>query len=212
MKNILLLGATGFVGEVVLSQLLSDNYNITILVRDTDKTIQPKQNLKVIIGSVLNADDIQKALEEQDAVLDCLGNGKNADGKQNTFTSDAIKIIVQEMEKSKVRRLICMSNVGTLASKSPWYFTKIIIPLFLRKLKPIIKDKERLDKIVRNSNLDYTIVYFQKVKKSNDSKKIKTSTDGKGIGFSILVVDCAKFLISQINDTHFLKKSLSASN
>jgi hypothetical protein len=145
-------------------------------------------------------------------VLDCLGNGAKAEGKQNTFTSDAIKIIVQEMEKTKVRRLICMSNVGTVASKSPWYFTKIIVPIFLRKLIPIIKDKERLDKIVRNSNLDYTIVYFQKIKKSNDSKKIKMSTDGKGIGFSISVVDCAKFIISQINDTRLIKKSLSASN
>jgi putative NADH-flavin reductase len=212
MKNILLLGATGFVGQVVLSQLLLDKYNVTILVRETDKHIQPKQNLKIIIGSVLNAPDIQKVLTEQDAVLDCLGNGRNAEGKQNTFTSDAIKFIVQEMEKTKVRRLICMSNVGTASSKSPWYFTKIIVPLFLRKLIPIIKDKERLDKIVKNSNLDYTIVYFQKIKKSSESKKIKMSTDGKGIGFSISVFDCAKFLISQINDTRFLKKSLSASN
>jgi putative NADH-flavin reductase len=212
MKNILLLGATGFVGQVVLSQLLSANYNVTVLVRETDNAILPKQNLKIIIGSVLSATDIQKAIVEQDAVLDCLGNGAKANGKQNTFTSDAIKVIVEEMEKTKVRRLICMSNVGTVASKSPWYFTKIIVPIFLRKLIPLIKDKERLDKIVKSSNLDYTIVYFQKIKKSNDSKKIKMSIDGKGIGFSISVVDCAKFLISQINDTHFLKKSLSASN
>lgn len=212
MKKILLLGATGFVGQVVLSQLLSNQYKVTILIRDNSKAIQPKQNLKIIIGSILNGNDVQKALEEQDVVIDCLGNGKKADGKQSTFTSDAVKIIVQEMEKSEVRRLICMSNVGTIASNSPWYFKRIIIPIFLRKLIPIIEDKERLDKIVKDSTLDYTIVYFQKIKNSKDNKKVKLSVDGKGIGFSISVVDCAKFLITQINDIRFLKMSLSASN
>jgi putative NADH-flavin reductase len=212
MKHILLLGATGFVGQAVLAQLLSENYEVTILIRENNKAIQVKQNLKIIIGSVLNATDVQKALSKQDAVLDCLGNGSKAEGEQNTFTSDAARIIVQEMEKTAVRRLICMSNVGTVASKSPWYFRKIIMPLFLRKLIPIIKDKERLDKIVKKSNLDYTIVYFHKIKNSKELKKIKTSTEGKGIGFSISVIDCAKFLISQIDDSRFIKKSLSASN
>jgi putative NADH-flavin reductase len=212
MKNILLLGATGFVGQVVLSQLLLENYQVTVLVRETAKKISPAMNLKIIIGNVLNETDIQKSLENQDVVIDCLGTGANAVGKQNTLTSDAIKIVVKKMEENKIRRLICMSNVGTIGSKSPWFFRKIIIPIFLRRLIPKIKDKERLEKIVKNSILEYTIIYFQKIKNSNKSKEIKISTNGKGVGYSITVVDCAKFLISQIEDIRFLKQSLSASN
>jgi putative NADH-flavin reductase len=80
-------------------------------VRDVSRITLHHENLKIIKGNVLDAKALENALKHQQVVIQCLGIGGKGDEKPNSFISDATQIIVDEMQKSNVKRLIAMSNI-----------------------------------------------------------------------------------------------------
>lgn len=172
------------------------------------------KNLTVVEGNVLNRKEVNSILQNQDAVIQCLGVGGKGDGKPTTFISDATKIIVEEMEKNKVNKLIAMGNVGAGNSVAfqPWFFNKIILPYFMKWLKVIIDDKNRMEPIIMNSQLDWTVVRCPNIVDKPVKGSCKATLDGKGLKLSITLGDMAAFMVKQIRDNTFSKQAPSISN
>lgn len=212
--NVLLLGATGFSGKEVLNELLSKNHAITIITRNKSSVDIKNANLTVLVGNVLNTKLINEAVQNQDAVINCLGIGGKGNAKPNSLVSDATKILVSAMEQSNVKRLICMSNVGAGDSMcfQPWIFSKVILPYFMKWLKVIIDDKNIMEPIVMNSNLDWTILRFPNIVDKTPKGKLNTSFDGKGLKMSITNKDLAKFMVEQLNENTHIHKAPCVSN
>jgi putative NADH-flavin reductase len=212
--NLLIFGATGFSGQAILKLALSKGFQVTVLVRNKSAITIQNENLTVIQGNVLDRNDIKKALEHQDAVIQCLGVGGKGDGKPTTFISDATRIIVEEMEKQQIKRLIAMSNVGAGNSLAfqPWFFTKIILPYFMKWLKVIIDDKNRMEPIIMNSALDWTIVRCPNIVEKTPKGNVHATLDGKGLKLSITLGDMAEFIILQLTDSAYSRQAPSISN
>jgi hypothetical protein len=143
-----------------------------------------------------------------------LGVGGKGDGKPTTFISDATKVIVDEMQNQKIKRLIAMSNVGAGNSIAfqPWFFTKIILPYFMKWLKVIIEDKNRMEPIIMNSNLDWTIVRCPNIVDKPPKGTCSATLDGKGLKLSITLPDLSKFMVDQLTETTFNKQAPCVSN
>ena len=212
--KLVIFGATGFSGQVILKLALSKGFQVTVLVRNKSAISIQNENLTVIQGNVLDSNDVKKALEHQDAVIQCLGVGGKGDGKPTTFISDATKIIVEEMEKQQIKRLIAMSNVGAGNSLAfqPWFFTKIILPYFMKWLKVIIDDKNRMEPIIMNSELDWTIVRCPNIVDKTPKDNIHATLDGKGLKLAVTLDDMAEFIINQITDNAYSRQAPSISN
>jgi putative NADH-flavin reductase len=212
--KLVIFGATGFSGQAILKLALSKGYQVTVLVRNKSTITIKHDNLTVIQGKVLDRNDVKKALEHQDAVIQCLGVGGKGNGKPTTFISEANKIIVDEMEKQKVSRLIAMSNVGAGNSLSfqPWYFAKFILPYFMKWLKVIIDDKNRMEPTIMNSELEWTIVRCPNIVDKTPKGNVHASLDGKGLKLSITLGDMAEFIIHQLTDSTYSKQAPSISN
>lgn len=212
--NVLLLGATGFSGKEVLNELLSKKHNVTIITRNKSSVDSTDENLTVLEGNVMDENLINEAVKNQDAVINCLGIGGKGNAKPNNLLSDATKILVNSMERSNVKRLLCMSNVGAGNSMrfQPWIFSKVILPYFMKWLKVIIDDKNIMEPIVMNSNLDWTILRFPNIVNKPPKGKIITTLDGKGLKMSIANKDLAHFIVEQLNDNEFIYKAPCVSN
>jgi putative NADH-flavin reductase len=212
--KIVIFGASGFSGRAILKEALAQNHQVTILVRSNVGVAFRDKNLKVVEGNVLDKEIVNQILHDQDAVIQCLGVGGKGDGKPTTFISDATKIIVEEMEKNKVKKLIAMSNVGAGNSIAfqPWIFNKIILPYFMKWLKVIIDDKNKMEPIIMNSRLDWTIVRCPNIVDKPMKGNCKATLDGKGLKLSVTLGDMASFMINQITDNTFLKQAPSISN
>ena len=52
MKNVVLIGASGFVGTAILNELLNRGHKVTAIVRDPAKVTASNPNLKVIQADV----------------------------------------------------------------------------------------------------------------------------------------------------------------
>lgn len=212
--KLLVFGATGFSGQAIVKAALAKGHQVTVLVRNSTTISIQSKNLIVLHGNVLDRNDVKKALLNQDAVIQCLGVGGKGDGKPSTFISDATKIIVEEMEKQKIKRLIAMSNVGAGNSISflPWFFTKIILPYFMKWLKVIIDDKNRMEPVIMNSDLDWTIVRFPNIIDKAPKGIVRETLDGKGLKLSITLTDMAEFMVHQLTDRAFSRQAPSVSN
>ncbi len=212
--KVILFGATGFSGQGILAEALKHGHELTILVRDASKIQIKHKNLIIIEGNVLDPKTVASVLYNQEAVIQSLGVGGKGDGKPTTFISDATKVIVDEMQKQKIKRLIAMSNVGAGNSIAfqPWFFTQIILPYFMKWLKVIIDDKNRMEPIIINSNLDWTIVRCPNIVDKPAKGTCNATLDGKSLKLSITLPDLSEFMVDQLKQRTFIKQAPSVSN
>ncbi len=78
ISNILVLGATGGVGQIVVAKLVAENYQIIAIVRDTEKAKKlfgNSANIKNFSGDVRQKESLEKCLANQqiDATISCIG-------------------------------------------------------------------------------------------------------------------------------------------
>ena len=118
------------------------------------------------------------------------------------------------MEKMQIKRLIAMSNVGAGNSVSfqPWFFTKIILPYFMKWLQVIIDDKNRMEPIIMNSMLDWTIVRCPNIVDKTAKGNVHATLDGKELKISVTLSDMAEFIVNQISDASYSRQAPSISN
>lgn len=67
MANVLLIGATGFVGSAVLNELVSRGHKVTAVVRNIEK-LAKSDLVDAVKEDVANVDAIAKLAEGKDAI------------------------------------------------------------------------------------------------------------------------------------------------
>ena len=120
-------------------------------------TVDFDERLTVIGGSPVAPSDVERCVRGADAVIHCLGIGGKGDGKPTSLISDSVLVTLAAMEQHGVPRIVCMSNVGAGGSGS-WFANRIVIPLFVRWLRPIIEDKNRMEAGLRESAVEWCSV------------------------------------------------------
>ena len=68
MKNVVLIGASGFVGTAILNELLNRGHKVTAIVRDPAKVTASNPNLKVVQADVTDTDVLIEASKGKDAL------------------------------------------------------------------------------------------------------------------------------------------------
>ena len=212
--KVVIFGATGLVGKATLKEALAGNHQVTILVRDKNKVSIQHPNLTVVQGNVMDSPTVNEVLRNQEVVIQTLGYNGKGNGKPTTFTTDATKIIIEAMKKNNVQRLIAMSVVGAGNSISflPKIFTKFILPVFMKWFVHIIDDKNTMEPLIMNSNLNWTIVRSITIKDKIATGETNATLDGKNLKLSITVGDVANFLVMQLTDDTFSKQAIVISN
>ena len=112
MANVLLIGATGFVGSAVLNELVSRGHKVTAVARNIEK-VAKSELLDVVKEDVANVDAIAKLAEDKDAIISAYNPGwTNPDIA--TLISENYPKILSAAKKSGVKRLLIVGGAGTL--------------------------------------------------------------------------------------------------
>lgn len=210
MSRIAVFGATGLTGGLVVKHALDQGHEVVALVRDPGKLALWHPSLNVIGGSPISAADVACCVQGVDAVIHCRGIGGKGDGEPSTLISDSVKVVLSAMQCHGVPRIVCMSNVGAGGSGS-WFANRIVIPLFLRWLIPIIEDKNRMEAALNESCVEWVSVRLPNIL-AGANKPIRVSADGRGIGLSITAESAARFLVEQAVLPKYLRSTPSISS
>ena len=111
--KISLIGATGFVGNALLNELLDRNYEVKALARNTDKITINNKNLQKQNVDIFNQEDLTEALKGSDAVISAYNPGWTNPNIHEEFLKGA-ESIQNAVEKSGVKKFIVIGGAGTL--------------------------------------------------------------------------------------------------
>ena len=208
--KIAVFGATGLTGARVVALALEEGHDVVALTRNTSRFPFVHERLTVVEGDASSHADVQKVVRGVDAVVHCLGIGGKGKGQSTSVVSDSVKVVLDEMERASVSRIVCMSNVGAGESGS-WFYRRAVLPLFLQWLRPIIADKNVMEAALRNSSAEWVAVRIPNIVEG-PWKPVRSSESGQGIGISITASSVARFLLEQTTSSHWLRKTPSISN
>ena len=206
-----IFGSTGMCGKAVLAKAVLRGYEVTVLDRLAERAARSPKTIRVVVGDALDPNAVRDTIKGADAVVQCLGVGGMGDGRVNNLVPDATRIIVEAMKAQGVRRIVCASNVGVPGSGA-LFFRWVLIPLFARKLLPILKAKVKMEEILRESGLDWTAVRLPALTEKPDRKTLKVSAEGRSTGFSITIGDTADFMLDIIEERQFVGAAVAISN
>lgn len=194
-QKLLVLGATGGTGRLIVSQAVAQGHEVTVLVRSPEKA-SGLQGVRVVIGDARDEQALRQALHGQDAVISALGTPVSP-FKQVTLLSTATRALVGAMKAEHVSRLVCITGIGAgdSAGHGGFLFDKLIHPLLLRK---VYEDKDRQEAIVRASGLDWVLVRPSVLNDKPEHRTVHALTDLTDFhGGTISRADVAKFVLQQ---------------
>lgn len=213
MKNILVIGASGFVGRHLAKELLANGYSVSCLVRNPVK-VQDLANVgcKIVKGDILDEVSIQNALSSIDAVYISIHtlSAQAANSEAKDFTDAefiGLQNIVAACRAKNVRRVIDVTFLGTSPdAPSSW-----------------IRGRWKTEQFLLSSGLDVTIIrpgmivgiggqgYNSVV--SNAKKKFAIVLgNGSQKFIAIAVPDLIYYLIGILNDSRSFKQSYDVGN
>lgn len=201
--KLLILGATGETGKELVKQSLEQGHLVSAFVRNPSKYRFEDNNLRIVKGDIIDYDSVEKAVRGQDVVISALG--VNLLGK-NTILSSGTKNVINAMEKQDIRRFICVTSLGVGNSKGQlgWKYNLILRPFLLRN---IFADKERQEKYIKASLLDWIIVRPAQLTNGPFTGKYKVWSDKppEETESKISRADVADFILKQLVDDTYLR-------
>ena len=205
--KIAIFGASGFTGSAILNEAVRRRHNLSVLVRDAARFPEPTSWLQVVSGDALDREAVARTIQGCDAVIQCLGVGGKGNGKPTTLISEATRIIVEEMQRQGINRLVALSNVGAGDSLTfqPWIFRRVILPYFMKWLKVIIDDKNRMEPVIMESGLDWTIIRCPNVVDKPSQDSYNATLDGKQLKLSITLGDMAACVVDCLEEGLFMR-------
>ncbi len=201
--RVLLIGASGATGQVVLDELLQAGHAVTAFVRNPAAFRSETANLRVAPGEARDAASLARAMQGQDAALSTFGpRSLKADDLQEALMTN----LVAAMKAAGVRRLVNLSaaGVGDSRAQMPFLFGKVIIPLLLGR---VYADKARGEAILFASGLDYVNVRPGRLSDRPARGGVKAQADARGLKLEMTRSDLAAFMVAQLTSDAWLRRS-----
>jgi uncharacterized protein YbjT (DUF2867 family) len=198
--NLVVLGATGGTGRLVVEQALAAGHTVTALVRSPEKLTLRDPNLHVIAGQATDPSAVSRALDGADALISTLGGN-------GSLISDSTQAIIDAAPKAGVSRVVVLSSFLVERDRlDP--VTRLLTGLAMGSM---IKDKSAGEKALRDSALDWTIVYASVLTDGPASGSVVVLTEGRkwSLSHRIARADVAAWLVQAATSPQTSRRSVS---
>lgn len=198
--KVLVLGATGGTGRLIVRDAAAKGHSVVALVRSIANAALPGAD--VIEGDARNEATIARALDGCDAVVSALGTGVGR--RKVDLLTVATRAMIAAMTHSSVRRLVCVSalGVGDSHGHGGFVFDRLFQPLLLSEA---YKDKERQEAAIRASQLDWVLVRPARLTDDPARGNARAITDLAHVnGGKIARADVARFVVDQLTADTYL--------
>lgn len=188
IRRIVIFGATGNTGLCCTEAAINLGYDVTVFIRDQAKlpdTLASRVSVK--IGDILNADQVDDAVQGQDAVVIVIGTRN--DLSPTTMMSEGTKNVLASMERYNISRVsACLSSFN--------FWEREKVP---ERFLNILDDHERMLEALRASSREWVAVLPPHITEE-PGKGDYVTVHGKGPGRTISKHDLGHFLVSCVTD------------
>ena len=109
MKNVVLIGASGFVGSAILNEALNRGHKVTAVVLNPEKITVSNTNLTVIMADATDPEILAGLAAGKDAVISAYNPGWG-NPRQYEETLENYPKIVEGVKRAGVKRLLIVGG------------------------------------------------------------------------------------------------------
>ena len=202
--KILLLGATGRVGRLVLQQALKQGHQVTALVRNPAKVKVLHPSLTLVEGDARDAAKVTAALAGQDAVISALGHNSLKSTDVQTAATRAILASI-----SPQQRIISLTGHGVPDPHD------VMHPLSGRLLKTIIQllpgrvfaDAVAHEQLLRQSSSNWVLVRAPRIIGGPATRDYHTGFFPIALSTTVSCADVADFMLKNLTTDEWLRQA-----
>lgn len=211
--KLLILGATGRTGKLILQEALNRGYNVNCLVRKPEKIKIKSKLLNIYKGSPESIFDLKSAIKNCDLVVSALNVSRESDFPWSklrtppTFLSDVMKNVVLLAEKNKIKRVVICSAWGVSETEKeiPTWFRLLIKNSNIRFA---YKEHEKQENILKSSKLNWTIVRPSGlINLKKEQKIIESYKNNPKPKITISRKSVAKYIVNSLSNKKLIKKA-----
>jgi putative NADH-flavin reductase len=201
--KIIVFGATGGTGKLIVSQALAKGHSVTAFVRSPEG-LTPDPHLRVIQGDLFDLATVVDAVRGHRAVLSALG----ARSRQKAdILANALPVMLEAMRQEYVTRLIVLGASGVQRDHGKYQNALTNMAIWVAKktvLKHPFVDQAALERLLAASDVDYTIVRAPRLLDGPFTGTYRVLPDALPPGaLSISRADVADFMLQQLTDPRF---------
>jgi uncharacterized protein YbjT (DUF2867 family) len=201
--KVLVLGATGGSGRLIVRDALAKGHSVVALVRSKASADLP--GVDMIEGDARDEGTLLRALDGCDAVISALGTGMGF--RKVDLLAVATRALVTAMTRKGVRRLVCISalGVGDSHGHGGFVFDRLFQPLLLSHA---YKDKDGQEAAIRASSLDWVVPRPARLTDDPARGSVRAVTDLAAVkGGKIARADVARFVVEQLTTDTWLRRT-----
>lgn len=197
--RVLIIGASRGIGLETVKACLAAGHDVRAFARSADRIRTSDRHLESQKGDALDPLDVARALEGVDAVVQTLGVATRDLARPVNLFSDATRILVTEMDRSGVKRLISVTGFGAGDSRRAiGCLSRLPFRLFLGRA---YDDKDVQERLIEQSQLDWTIVRPGILTPGPASRRYKVLSDPSQWRNGLISrADVASFIVTQLTD------------
>jgi putative NADH-flavin reductase len=198
--RVTVFGPTGGTGRAAIAQALEAGDKVTALARNPAALAEFGDRIAVVEGDVLDPAAVARAVDGAEVVVSALGIGMHRHA--TTVYSQGTANVVAAMRAEGSGRLLVVST-ASLEFPAPRRFPEWAVAKLLHRIlaKPYA-DMALMERTVRDSGLDWTLVRAARLTQGPVTGRYRTAVDAKlPGGWSISRADVAHYCLIHAADT-----------
>jgi putative NADH-flavin reductase len=207
--KLVVLGATGGTGLEIVRNAIERGHSVTAFVRSPERLKPLRDRITVKQGDLLNSAELERVIIGHDAVVSGFGPRVPVSKADANLLEQFALALTSAMRHGGVRRVI-VESVAFLFRDS------IVPPAYLlgRLLFPgIVADASAMERVFRESELDWTIVRPPQLTDKAYTGKYRVR-EGRlpSFGFKISRADLADFMVKAVENRSSIGKIVGVCN
>ena len=209
--NVVIFGATGQTGRLLVERAVAAGHVVTAFVRNPASLNAPRDSVRIVLGDVLDPTAVDRAVAGQQAVLVALGTAIRRGSPQ--VLPQGIRHILDAMERHGVRRIVVLSAAGALHEPAGSVVGTVGLMLARAYLPRVYAEHRAMLEELRKRDLDWIAVRPVILTKGPYTGRYRVSVEGipRG-GYRISREDVADFMIRQLTSDEFVRKMPAIAN
>jgi putative NADH-flavin reductase len=205
--KIIVFGANGGIGSQVVNMALQQGHEVTAIARNPESIKVKHNHLTIVKGDILQPETFKKYLEGKDVVISAIGQNSL---EKTTLYSQGAKNLVMALGQSGSTRCYFISAAGLSVNPSHNLVVRFATKYVLQRiLKNMFADLLEMETVIKQSDLDWTIVRPPRLTDSISTRPYRFSIDTfLENGLSISRRDVARFMLDNIENVSFYKSTV----
>jgi len=202
--RILVLGAAGRTGRLIVERALGHGHDVTAFVHSTPLALT-HERLTTVTGDARDFSAVESAMGGQDAVAFALSQGSGDKGVHEA----AIANVIHAMASNDVRRLAAISAAGTFA-RTDKALSLAYRTLIKTAMRGIYDDLEGMERRIMATGLDWAIVRPVGLTDAPPTGTYRVSLDGTLLkkASRISRADVASVVVKALETDTYLRRTV----